>query len=151
MADTPTVYFAGAVRGNRSNAAEIIAIAQFLKSLPVTLLTEHVGAVSIADRDQSAEAIETRDIAWLDGATHVIAEISDASTGTGREIEYARTKEHFGKVKAKILCLYRADREFYASPMIRGMTPARYQNVVIKAYTDIDEAREIVRLFLNLV
>ena len=50
--------------------------------------------------------MERQDIEWLDQATHVIAEISGVSTGTGREIEYARTKGVLGKTPAKILCLY---------------------------------------------
>jgi hypothetical protein len=97
-----------------------------------------------------AEDVEQQDIAWLDQATHVIAEISGASTGTGREIEYARTKGGFGKVSAKVLCLYHTEREFFASPMVRGMTPDRYPNVAIRSYADVVEAKSLIKDFLEV-
>lgn len=156
---TPIVYFAGAIRGDRAAADAMKAIVQHIKFLGFTVLTEHVvtddpvaafaGKAGIAKDALSAVTIERQDIAWLDTATHVIAEISGASTGTGREIEYARTKGALGKIPAKILCLYRTDREFFASPMIRGMTPDRYSNVSVRSYNDTQEAQEIVTEFLR--
>ena len=88
-------------------------------------------------------------IAWLDQATHLIAEISGASTGVGREIEYARTKSHFGKIPAKILCLYDIKREWYASPMVRGMDPDPYPNISVRSYTDVENAKEVVPEFID--
>lgn len=153
------VYFAGAIRGDRVMANVIQEIIGYIKGLGFPVLTEHVGAddpiatfagkVGKTKETLTAEDIENQDIAWLDQATHVIAEISGASTGTGREIEYARTKENFGKKPATILCLYREDREFYASPMIRGMDSARYPNVKIGVYRDIGEMKSIIERFLE--
>ena len=154
------VYFAAAIRGDRVMADTIQEIVRHIKELGFLVLTEHVGAngpiatfagkIGKTKEDLTAEDIERQDIEWLDQATRVIAEISGASTGTGREVEYARTKGSFGKALAKILCLYRIDREFYASPMIRGMDNDRYPNVVIKAYRDIAEAKKIIKEFLRM-
>ncbi len=144
------VYFAGAIRGDRVVAETIKELIFWIKSQDIQVLTEHIADDSVSDKDSSAIEIEKRDIAWLDQATHVVAEISGASTGTGREIEYARTKEKFGKTPAKVLCLYQIEREFYASPMIRGMTSDRYPNVVVKSYSKIEEAKDIVQNFLQI-
>ncbi len=144
------VYFAGAIRGNRIMADTFREIVSFLKTSRVEVLTEHVAAQKVVDEELPAADIEKRDIEWLDRAPYVIAEISGASTGTGREIEYARTKHNFGKPPAKILCIYQKEREFYASPMIRGMTPDMYPNVEVRAYESIEEAKSIIKQFLNL-
>ncbi|MBS3093589.1 hypothetical protein J4456_03355 [Candidatus Pacearchaeota archaeon] len=154
------VYFAGAIRGDRIVADTIKYLIDYIKiNLQIPVLSEHVGSENPVEEfarkikksidDLLAEDIETQDIQWLDQSTHVIAEISGASTGTGREIEYARTKDHFGKVPAKVLCIYALDREYFASPMIRGMNPEKYPNVIIKSYSSLDEAKDIVKNFLR--
>ncbi len=155
----PIVYFAGAIRGDRIAAQTMRSIVGWIQQQGLTVLTEHVVAddpiATFADKvskhkdDLSASDIETQDISWLDQATHVVAEISGASTGTGREIEYARTKHREGKVPAKVLCLYNVEREFYASPMVRGMTPDRYPNVKVASYKDVNEAKQIIGGFLK--
>ncbi len=152
------VYFGGAIRGDRVVAREMRELIRFIQSLGVPVLTEHIasddpietfaGKIGKSKEALTAEDIELQDITWLDSATHVIAEISGASTETGREIEYARTKHVFNKVPCKVLCLYREDREWYASPMIRGMTPDRYPNVSVRSYTNIDEAKKLAAIFL---
>lgn len=154
------VYFAGAIRGDRAVAATMLALVKFIQELGLPVLTEHVAAedpiATFADKigktkdELLAEDVERQDISWLDQATHVVAEISGASTGTGREIEYARNKEHFGKTPAKVLVLYHIEREFFASPMIRGMTPDRYSNIAIKSYATLKDAQKIVREFLGI-
>jgi len=155
------VYFAAAIRGDRVIAEETIEnIVSYIKNLGFTVLNEHVGAKDpiasfgdkIGKRKESltAEDIEKQDISWLDKSTHVIAEISGASTGTGREIEYARTKGFFNKIPAKILCVYRKDREFYASPMIRGMTQDKYPNVKICSYENTKDLEKIINGFLEV-
>ncbi|MFH1671277.1 MAG: hypothetical protein ABH889_00665 [Candidatus Portnoybacteria bacterium] len=160
MNSKPIVYFISAIRGVRKRKENVISLIQWLKELGVTILTEHVGANDPIEAQEklfgktkgslTAEDIEKRDIAWLNQAEYVIAEISGASTGAGREIEYARTKEHFGHKAAQILCLYHQEDEFFASPMVRGMTKDRYKNVTITAYQDIEQAKGIIKKFLEL-
>ncbi len=143
------IYFAGAVRGDRIAALAMRELIQWLKREKHIVLTEHIAAEDINDKLLAVEVIEKRDIDWIDQATHIIAEISGASTGTGREIEYARVKEKFGKVPARILCLYHIDCEFSASPMIRGMSNDRYPNVFVKSYGNIVEAKNLIENFLK--
>jgi len=153
------VYFAGAIRGDRAMAETMKRIVRFIQGLGVPVLTEHVGAddpqevfaqkTGIKKEAITVYDIERQDIVWLDTATHVIAEISGASTGTGREIEYARTKGRLGKTPAKILCLYQKDRELSASPMIRGMTPDRYENIIVKSYGEFSDIETLTREFLG--
>ncbi|MBS3080417.1 hypothetical protein J4221_03020 [Candidatus Pacearchaeota archaeon] len=155
------VYFAGAIRGDRSLAETIISLIRYIKEdLGCLVLTEHVGSERPVEKfakkigksmeELLAEDIESQDIYWLDQCSRVIAEISGASTGTGREIEYARTKGYFGKIPAEVLCIYRLDREYFASPMIRGMRRDRYPNVSVRSYRDLVEAKQIVRDFLEI-
>lgn len=153
------VYFAGAIRGDRTMANTIQETVRYIKGLGFLVLTEHVGTddpietfagkIGKTKESLTAEDIEKQDIQWLDSATHVIAEISGASTGTGREIEYARTKGELGKTPAQILCLYHGDREFYASPMIRGMNRDKYPNVRVEKYKDLGEVKIKIKGFLN--
>jgi len=150
------VYMAVAIRGGRTlihNAREMV---RFIQSHGIPVLSEHVVAddpiaafakrIGKAKEALAAEDIERQDIAWIDEATHVIADISVASTGTGREIEYARRKEPL----TPVLCLYHISREHYASPMIRGMTGDRYPNVRVSSYVDMPHACILIREFLNL-
>lgn len=152
------VYFAAPIRGERILPKNIIELASYIQKLGHSILNDHVGqkdpigyqAKKLGKpKGQVLPAeIERYDIHLLDKATHFIAEISAGSTGTGREIEYARTKGSFGKIPAKVLCLYEKDREFFASPFVRGMTPDRYPNVAIKSYDDLEEAKLIIKEFL---
>lgn len=153
------VYFAGAIRGDRAMAETFREIIRHIQSQGLPVLTEHIAfekpnemlasKIGKAYADLTVEDIEQQDISWIDEATHVIAEVSGASTGTGREIEYARSKEHFGKTPAKILCLYHAEQEANVSAMISGMTPGRYPNITVRAYTDAANAKVIIDEFLN--
>lgn len=160
MQNSKIVYFAGAIRGDRSLAYAMREIVAFVQNLGIPVLTEHVvsndpvatfaNKIGKEKANLLPEDIERQDIAWLAQATHVIAEISGASTGTGREIEYARTKGNLGQVHAQILCLYHKDREYFASPMIRGMTPDRYPNVTIRSYANTNEIASLVKEFLAI-
>jgi hypothetical protein len=156
---SPVVYCAGAVRDDRTMAEALREMVRFVQSLGIRVLSEHLGhenpilafahKIGHTGSEPPAHAIERQDTAWLDQATHVIAEISGASTGTGREIEYARTKGEFGKTPAKVLCLYHREREFHASPMVRGMTADRYANVSVRAYSDLEEMKAVIQEFLG--
>lgn len=156
---TSNVYVAGAIRGDRSRAAVIRAFIEHIQSLGFTVLSEHLAAehpnealaavIGVPYKDLTVEQIEKQDINWLDQAAYVIAEVSGASTGTGREVEYARLKHTFGKTPAAILCLYQTSVEENVSAMIRGMTPDRYQNVTVRPYASIEEAKDVIKAFLK--
>lgn len=153
------VYFCGAIRGDRTYHKIIKELIKFIKEKGTPVLTEHVGEdnpirafaekIGKKEKELIPADIEKQDIYWLDMANYVIAEISGASTGVGREIEYARTKEKFGKTPAKILCLYDKSKEFNVSPMIKGMTQNRYPNIQISSYSNLEEAKSLIDQFLS--
>ena len=153
------VYFAAPIRGERILPKNIIGLASYIQKLGYPILNDHVGQIDPIGYQAKKlgkpkgevlpAEIERYDTNLLNKATHFIAEISAGSTGTGREIEYARNKGSFGKIPAKVLCLYEKNREFFASPFVRGMTPADYPNVAIKSYEDLEEAKLIIKEFLK--
>lgn len=157
--DHITVYFAGAIRGDRTHAHIMNELISFIKNSGFNLATEHIGAEDpnkhLAESTKkekkflSVEEIESQDISWIDSATHFIAEVTGASTGTGREIEYARNKNYFGKTPAKILCIYLKEKEESVSAMVRGMKKEHYPNVDIMPYNSLDQAKDIVYNFLK--
>lgn len=160
MSDKPVVYFAGALHGSRVTSGEISHMIGFLKRHGLTVLTEHIAEPnhrSAFARKVGKERhglkpadIESQDLAWLNRATHVIAEVTDASTGTGREIEYARLKGRLGHVPAQILCLYRGNLAEQVSWMVLGMTPDRYPNVQVISYRSLIDGVLKISKFLNL-
>ncbi len=154
------VYFAAAIRGDRAMANLVLDLINFIRQdLSIIVLTEHLASsdpnLVLATKlgkekiNLTVVDIENQDITWLDSATHFIAEVSGASTGTGREVEYARVKEHFGKVPAKVLCIYQIDKEAQVSAMIRGMSRESYPNVQVESYKDLFEAKDLIRDFLR--
>ncbi len=158
--DEKIVYFAGAVRGDQVAKKSITEMIRYIQNLDISVLSEHLAeeipnemlAIKIDKPfiELTPEDIETQDIKWVDEATHMIAEITGASTGTGREIEYARTKGHFGKVPAEILCLYQKEKESQISGMIRGMKKEKYPNITVKPYKDTEDAKNIIKKFLDV-
>lgn len=151
------VYFAGAITGDRSRAGVFKEIIKHIQSLEKRVLTEHFQLENpnafLADfikknyADLLPEDIEKQDTAWINECTHLVAEISAPSTGTGREIEYARSKHFYGHPEAKILCLYENGSK--ASAMITGMTVERYPNVVVKGYADLEDIKVILNDFFS--
>lgn len=159
MDQKPIVYFCGAVSGDTCLRDTIIRpLIEFIRDdLQIPVLSEHIAypnhreilakKIGKQNADEINEFdIERQDIAWLDTATHVIAEISGASTGVGREIEYARTKHHFGHTKARILCIYNHEKK--ASPMIIGMDQEKYTNIFSCGYANLSGARYLIRRFV---
>lgn len=140
------IYFAAAIRGDRALADTVRELIRFLQTQGRTVLTEHLLKDDPVDVIPPEE-VERRDISWVDDADCLIAEISGSSTGVGREIEYARNKELFGKNPTRVLCIYRKDREYHASAMVRGMTQDHYPNVTVRSYLDLEDAKRIVQDF----
>jgi hypothetical protein len=110
------IYFAGAIRGGRDDAALYQRIIGLLTHFG-EVLTEHVGSEGLTpdgEADLSDEEIYLRDTAWLAEADAVVAEVSIASHGVGYEIASA---EAAGK---RVLCLYRQGAGRRLSAMLGG-------------------------------
>ena len=126
------IYFAGAIRGGRTNHESYFKIIEYLKKYG-QVLTEHIGDKSLTDfgeKNIPGEEIYERDISWLKETDVFIAEVSIPSLGVGYETAKA---EELGK---RILCLYKKSEDGKkVSAMIRGN-----KNIILKEYNDLGEA-----------
>ena len=98
------IYFAGSIRGGRSDAALYHRLISYIQRTH-TVLTEHIGNLALSAKEGSVpkslehgadvdRAIFEEDSAWLREADMVIAECTTPSLGVGYEMAYA---ERFGK------------------------------------------------------
>lgn len=90
------IYFAGSIRGGRTDAALYARLIAHLKERAV-VLTEHIGspnAFPTVEKNMTDAEIYAQDIAWLESCDLVIAECSTPSLGVGYEMAYA---EKIGK------------------------------------------------------
>lgn len=137
------IYFAGSIRGGRDDAD---LYADLIRSLGRfgQVLTAHVGDPALLHEERllSEGEIFSRDMAWLQAADLVVAEVSTPSLGVGFEIGLAQA---MGK---EVSCLYRQRPGFRLSAMIAG-NPA----LTLYPYADYDEAErlleQIVGSFVN--
>ena len=109
------IYFAGAIRGGRQDAALYHEIVRLLQKHG-EVLTEHVAdsELGVLGQDIGDQRIHDRDLEWLRVSDYLVAEVSTPSLGVGYEI--ARATE-WGK---PVLCLYRPENGRSLSAMIAG-------------------------------
>lgn len=84
------VYFAGSIRGGRSDASLYHEIIEHINKTDI-VLTEHVGNVNYqaVERDKKDFDIYNQDTGWLRECDIVIAECTTPSLGVGYELAYA--------------------------------------------------------------
>lgn len=127
------VYLCGAIRGGRQMQPVYAALVEFLQRSGYRVLTAHVAAPDVLEREQSASAAEIyrRDMEWLASCDLVVAEVSVPSLGVGVEISTAR---HLGK---PVICLCREDVSL--SAMVAGDPGLR-----LIRYREVDEAARLL-------
>lgn len=131
------IYFCGSIKGGRDDQALYSELISFMQE-DFNVLTAHVGEINLeSDLNLSPEEIYRRDMAWMDQADYVVAEVSTPSLGVGFEISRAVS------LNKKILCLCRAHKNLTLSAIISGCP--NVQNVV---YSDVNEARKKIKKFL---
>jgi len=130
-------YFAGSIRGGRQDAALYSQIVELLKKHG-RVLTEHVGDLELTEDDLSDQAIYDRDMAWLNEADVLVAEVTVPSHGVGYEIARA---EMIGK---PILCLYRPATGRCLSALIAGNPTIRCER-----YERPSQLKAILRTFFR--
>lgn len=88
------VYFAGSIRGGRSDANLYRRMIEYIQKTDI-VLTEHVGnpAVIASEKGQTDCQIYDQDTSWLRESDILIAECTTPSLGVGYELAYA---EKFG-------------------------------------------------------
>lgn len=134
------IYFAGSIRGGRSDAKIYSELINHLKQYG-EVLTEHVGnqmVTHLGNDGPNDNWIYKRDMNWLEEADVVVAEVSTPSIGVGYEIRKAE------ELKKKILCLYRNQENKKLSAMVSGNG-----NLKIINYNTIKEAKEAINQFLK--
>jgi nucleoside 2-deoxyribosyltransferase len=109
------IYFAGAIRGGRQDAARYKKIIAHLQRFG-TVLTEHVGneTLLLQEKCLSEEEIFTRDMQWLEQADILIAEVTTPSLGVGYELAAAE------QLNIPCLCLFNTKGQHSLSAMISG-------------------------------
>ncbi|XP_002714734.1 5-hydroxymethyl-dUMP N-hydrolase [Oryctolagus cuniculus] len=111
------LYFCGSIRGGRDDRALYGRIVSRLRRFGV-VLTEHVAAAELGARGEEAAGgdrlIHERDLAWLQQADVVVAEVTQPSLGVGYELGRAVA------LNKRILCLFRPQSGRVLSAMIRG-------------------------------
>ncbi len=120
------IYFAGAIRGGREDAALYLELIDQLR-LYGTVLTEHVADEKLTSLGEATDdrAIHDRDLAWLEEADCLVAEVTTPSLGVGFEIAKATDWDK------RVLCLFRPSPGRRLSALIAGsdrVTVHEYEN-----------------------
>lgn len=89
------VYFAGSIRGGRTDAALYSRMIDYIKNYAV-VLTEHIGNphLNVIEHAQRDEEIYFQDMSWLRESDMLIGECTTPSLGVGYELASA---EQLGK------------------------------------------------------
>jgi nucleoside 2-deoxyribosyltransferase len=135
------VFFSGSIRGGRSDVNLYADLIEIIEEYG-TVLTEHVGVEDVEEREAEAGLsdgdIYDQDVAWLEEADAVVAEVTTPSLGVGYEIGRAVAREK------PVLCLYRPDADHDLSAMVRGNDAAR-----VVEYRTPDEVEADLAAFLR--
>ncbi len=130
------IYFAAAMRGDRSNLADNKKVVKGLKERGYEILTEWVvDDILDIERGATPEEVFERDIEKLDECDVLVADVSYPSLGVGFEIAYTLLK---GK---PVIAFCREDRLEKTSALIRGI---RWSNFKLIVYRDVHELLEIL-------
>jgi nucleoside 2-deoxyribosyltransferase len=128
------IYFSCSIRGVRHDPDAPQLLIDHLKGYG-EVLTEHIGQVTEEFEAGISEAeIFKRDVAWLEEADVVVAEVTGPSLGVGYEIGVAET---LGK---PILCLYEETGKKISAMILgnEGLTLRSFRGLP-EAYRHIDE------------
>lgn len=133
------IYFIGAIRGGREDAAIYSQLISYLKKYG-EVLSEHIGnkLITSSGEDRKDAEIHNRDLEWLLDSEVVVAEVTTPSTGAGYEL--GRAVEH----KKDILCLYKETEGKRLSAMISGCI-----GIYSAKYKDLDQAKELIDYFFK--
>ncbi len=134
------IYFAGAIRAGRDDAAIYETMITWLRSFG-EVLTSHVGDIALSgkgDDGPNDRDIHDRDMAWLASCDIVVAEVTAPSLGVGYELGWATA------LKKPVLCLHRTVKGRTLSAMIGGSP-----GIQTAAYSSMDEAKRIIEEFIK--
>ncbi len=136
------IYFAGSIRGGRSDAEIYHTLVTYLKNFG-RVLTEHVGDLGLTQKGDDGPDdlyIYDRDMQWLAVCDVVVAEVSQPSLGVGFELGRAVALEK------PILCLYQPSSQHQLSAMINGC-----DKIETIAYSSIVAAIQTIEIFIEKI
>jgi hypothetical protein len=124
---TTTIYFSGSITGGRADVGLYGRIIEALESDGYRVLAGSVAAEHVTDSGDPLDPcfIFDRDLAWVDEADVLVAEVSIPSLGVGYEIAAARYRN-----RIPVICLYRPAYTKRCSAMVsgdRGITLIEYE------------------------
>jgi 2'-deoxynucleoside 5'-phosphate N-hydrolase len=134
------IYFAGAIRGGRGDAALYLEVVRLLDGFG-HVLTEHVGDAGPTDAGEGGHDdrwIHERDLKWLRSSEYLVAEVTTPSLGVGYEIGKAT---EWG---TPVLCLFRPASGRKLSAMIAGSP-----GVTVREYSGAAELKEVFEEFFR--
>jgi len=162
------VYYSGSIQGVPEAEPDFAwHLVQYMIDEGVNVLSEHVAGRTKEERNKvrarnlgldikemlSEEkpwfGIREADTKWVDEATHMVALVNAPSHGVGMEVERALLKPERGLPETSILCLVHTDMLKKLSCMIKGINREDYPNFLLATYRDLEDAKKIVKDFLE--
>ncbi len=133
------IYFACSIRGGRDDAETYGELVAHINTQSVVLseIFADKKLTPLGSAGLSAD-IYAQDIAWVQEADAIIAEVTNPSLGVGYEIAKA---EEWGK---PVLALFRETGERKLSAMIDGSP-----SLLVVRYADINEAKRAIDTFIH--
>jgi nucleoside 2-deoxyribosyltransferase len=131
------IYFAASIRGGRQDEDIYRRLIDELAHHGA-VLTEHVADPETGEGGMTDSEIYQRDMAWLETADVVIAEVTTPSLGVGYEVASAE------RLGLEILCLFRPGSGKRLSAMVAGCPGIR-----VVPYETIDDATDAIETFLS--
>lgn len=133
------IYFSCSITGGRADQPIYAAIVAHLQALGHTVPTAALAEAGILTEEATIDpaVVYARDVAWVNGADALIAEVSTPSHGVGYEIALALGRG------LPVLCLHRA-----GVPVSKMLTGNREPGLRLGRYADAAEALAVVEAFV---
>lgn len=133
------IYFACSIRGGRTDQPFYEELVEHIK-LHAEVLSEMFGDPNLTEqghKNMTDQQIWTRDVAWINDADGIIAEVTNPSLGVGYEISLAEN------LHKPVLALYRAREGNRLSAMINGSPSTTVLN-----YENIQDVEDRIKSFI---
>nr|XP_033794494.1 2'-deoxynucleoside 5'-phosphate N-hydrolase 1 isoform X1 [Geotrypetes seraphini] len=140
------IYFCGSIRGGRADRARYERVILLLRRYG-NVLTEHVAAPEVTEHGEDAafirgdKFIHDRDLAWLNQADVVVAEVTQPSLGVGYELGHAVA------MKKTVLCLFCSTSGRVLSAMVRGAENG--DHFLVRDYQEEEEIEKILEEYFT--
>ncbi len=133
------IYFACSIRGGRNDAETYAKLVSYINTR-ADVLSEIFANNKLTSAGSSglSKDIYAKDIAWVERADAIIAEVTTPSLGVGYEIAKA---EEWGK---PVLALFRQNDDCTLSAMIDGSPCLK-----IARYSDINDVKPAIDRFIH--